>query len=182
MASKYKIIDHQAIHFITFATVQWIDLLTRSVYKDVIIDSLDFCIKNKGLKLYAYVIMTNHIHLIAAAEENYNLSDIIGDFKKFTSKSLMKTIQENHQESRKNWMIWLFKSAGRKNSNNKNFQIWQQDNRPIQLSTTEMIEQRLLYLHDNPVKERIVDAAEHYIYSSAIDYADGNGLLKVELI
>jgi dipeptidase len=91
--------------------------------------------------------------LIAAAREGFNLSDIWRDFKKFTSKKLFSSIEDNPQESRRSWMLWLFNPAGKDNSNNTNFQVWQQDNRPIALSNNEMVRQRLAYLHNNPVVE-----------------------------
>ena len=182
MSSKYKIVDHQALHFITFATVQWVDALSRPLYKDLIIESLNFCQREKGLKVYAYVIMSNHIHLIASAKEGANLSDILRDFKKFTSKQLIAEVKNNVQESRSNWMLWLFQSAGTRNSNNKTYQFWQQDNHPIELSSNELIDQRLDYIHNNPVKEGFVREPEHYPYSSAMDYAGGKGLMTVELI
>lgn len=178
MSSKYVIRDHQAPHFINFATVEWVDALSRPVYKDIVIDSIKHCQDNKGLMLYAYVIMNNHIHLIVSAKEGYNLSDILRDMKKHTSKKLLECIIENNQESRKRWMLWLFESAGKRNSNNKNYQFWQQDNRPIELSTAAMVDQRLNYIHQNPVKERIVNEPEHYVYSSVIDYVGGRGLIK----
>ncbi|MEQ8580637.1 MAG: transposase [Marinoscillum sp.] len=99
--------------------------------------------------LYAWCVMSNHVHLIVAAQEGGNLSEILRDFKKFTSKKILKEIEENLQESRKNWMLWLFRSAGEKNSNNVKYQFWQQDNRPVELSTNEMKDQRLDYLHNN---------------------------------
>ena len=182
MSSKYKIRNHQALHFITFAVVRWIDALSRPGYKDIIIESLEYCIEHKGLSLYAYVIMNNHVHLIASAKEGFNLSNILRDLKKFTSKELLKIIESNVQESRKNWMMWLFKSEGSNNNNNKNYQFWQQDNRPIELSTNKMIDQRLEYIHNNPVVEGIVFEAHHYKYSSAINYCGGKGLIKLEIL
>ena len=182
MSSKYKILEHQSPHFITFATVQWVDALTRPEYKHIILDSLRYCQKEKGLVLNAYVIMSNHVHLIASAKNGHNLSDILRDLKKYTSKQLVQEITNNTQESRKSWILWLFKSAGLNNSNNKDFQFWQQDNRPIQLSTNEMIDQRLEYIHQNPVKEELVWEPEHYAFSSAINYSGKRGLLEVELI
>ena len=137
MPSKYIISDHQSPHFITFATIQWVDALSRPHYKDLIVNSLRYCQQEKGLILYAYVIMSNHVHLIAAAKEDYNLSDILRDLKKYTSKKLIHEISNNHQESRKDWMMWLFKSAGKRNSNNKTHQFWLQNNHPFQLSTTK---------------------------------------------
>lgn len=126
--------------------------------------------------------MTNHIHLISNAAENYNLLNILRDFKKYTSKYLTHLITNNFQESRKSWLLWLIKSNGIKNNNNKDIQFWQQKNHPVELSNAEMVRQRLDYLHNNPVKEGIVSEPHHYLYSSAIDYAGGKGLLDIEFI
>ncbi|MFT7157151.1 MAG: putative transposase [Parvicella sp.] len=93
------------MHLITFATVQWVDALSRPLYKDVIVDSMKYCQKEKGLLVYACCIMSNHIHLIALAKEGHSLSDILRDFKKFTSKQLLKEISYNVSESRRDWML-----------------------------------------------------------------------------
>lgn len=182
MTAKYKIVDHQALHFITFATVQWVDALTRPEYKHIVVESLRFCQKEKGLILYAFVIMSNHVHLIASAADDYNLSDILRDLKKYTSKRLIKEISENPQESRKSWMMWLFKSAGEHNSNNQDFQFWRQDNHPIELTSNQMMEQKLDYIHWNPVRQELVWEPEHYPFSSASNYAGKKGLLEIVLI
>ncbi len=182
MSSKYKIVDHQALHFVTFATVQWVDALSRPDYKDIVMESLRYCINKKGLRLFAYVIMNNHVHLICSANEGYDLSGILRDLKKYTSKRIIKSIESNPRESRKNWMLWIFREAGKSNSNNKTYQFWQQDNHPIELSTNDMIDQRLDYIHRNPIVEGIVTEVEHYKYSSAIDYAGIKGLLEIEII
>jgi REP element-mobilizing transposase RayT len=127
--------------------------------------------------------MSNHIHLIASAKEGFELAAVIRDFKKFTSRKVIDSIESNIHESRKEWMIWMFKRAGAGNNNNKVYQFWQQDNHPIELSTNEMMDQRLSYLHENPVRAGIVNFESHYKYSSAVDYyEEGVGLLKVELL
>ena len=182
MSTKYKIRDQTKLHFISFAVVEWVDAFTRNLYKDILIESLRYCQQSKGLLLYAWCIMTNHLHLIISSVDGVKQEDIIRDFKKYTSKQLLKTIKENKQESRRNWMLWIFKKAGEKNSNNKNYQFWQQDNHPIELSTNAMMEQRLEYLHNNPVVAGIVDEPEHYVYSSARDYAGIKGLLDLVYI
>jgi REP element-mobilizing transposase RayT len=182
MASKYKFHNPEGIYFITYSVVEWIDVFTRPVYKDIIVESLKYAQQSKGLIIHAWVIMSNHIHLIASAEENHSLSDILRDHKKYTAKQIIKEIQENPEESRKNWMLWLFASHGNRNPNNKEYQFWQQDNHPIELDTTEMMNQRLEYLHYNPVKAGLVFEPEEYPYSSAIDYADGKGILKIVLL
>ncbi len=91
-------------------------------------------------------------------------------------------IRENPEESRKNWMLWLFKEAGKKNSNNKNYQFWRQDNHPIELSTNQLMDQKLAYIHNNPVEAGIVDEPESYLYSSARDYDGRRGLIKINFI
>ena len=143
MSTKYKIRDQTNLHFITFTVVEWVDVFTRSLYRNVLIDSLKYCQENKGLLLYAWCIMSNHVHLIISSKEGIKQEDIIRDFKKHTSKQLLKLIEENKQESRKNWMLWIFKKAGDRNSNNKNYQFCRQDNHTIELYKNIVMEQRI---------------------------------------
>lgn len=145
-------------------------------------ESLKYCQEHKGLIVHAYVIMSNHVHLIISTKRDRKLSDILRDFKTFTSKSLLATIENNTLESRRTWMMWLFKASGQRNSNNKYYQFWQQDNRPKELSSNEMMEQKLDYIHENPVKEGLVFAPEHYVYSSAVDYCGCKGILDLVLL
>ncbi|WP_179412871.1 REP-associated tyrosine transposase [Mucilaginibacter sp. E4BP6] len=177
MATRYHFGDNEKPHFITFAVVNWIGVFTREVYVQILLDSLKFCIEKKGLKLHAWAIMSNHVHLIASAQEGLKLADIMRDMKKFTSQRIIAAIEENQQESRKDWLLWMFKRAGAKNKNNDTYQFWQQDNHPIELSTNQMMDERIGYLHTNPVKAGIVWEPQHYKYSSAIDYyTEENGL------
>lgn len=182
MSRKYKFNNPEGLYFISFATVGWIDVFTRNIYKDIVVDSLKYCQQEKGLILYAWVIMSNHIHLIAEAKEGYLMQNIIRDLKKFTSKQILNVIENNDYESRKNWMLAIFKKSGEFNSNNTNYQFWQQNNHPIELTNNKMIDQKLDYLHNNPVKNGIVDIDEEYIYSSARNYAERVGLIDVELL
>ena len=182
MPSKYKFYNPEGVYFVTMSVVQWVDVFTRPVYKEIVVDSLNYSIQNKGLNIHGWVIMSNHLHLILSARGGSLLSDILRDFKKFTSKRIVAEIEDNIQESRKNWMLWIFKSAGVKNPNNKNFQFWQQDNHPVELDTNEMIDQRLNYLHENPVKMEFVENPEDFTYSSAKDYCGEKGLLKIEFL
>ncbi|MGI8636289.1 MAG: REP-associated tyrosine transposase [Segetibacter sp.] len=176
----YKIRDQYAVHFITFGVIEWIDVFTRRTYANIVLQSLVYCINNKGLKLHGWCIMSNHLHLIVSTA-NGNLSDILRDFKKFTSKQIITAVETNKQESRRNWMLWIFKKAGEKNSRNKEYQFWQQDNHAIQLETVEFTLDKLNYMHNNPVKAGIVDKAEEYLLSSARDYYYGKGgLIPIE--
>lgn len=182
MSSNYKISDPEGIYFCTFATIGWIDLFTRPIYKEIVIENLRYCQQQKGLRLFAWVIMTNHLHLIVG-HDNGKLSDVLRDFKSYTSKQLYKTIKEE-PESRRLWMLRMFEWAGRENPNNKAFQIWQQDNHPKLLLPYDdsFGRQKLEYIHMNPVRAGIVEEPEHYLHSSARDYADVKGLLDVEFL
>lgn len=181
MSRNYKFRDQESIYFISFATVYWIDVFVRPQYKDILVESINYCIKNKGLLVCGWVIMTSHVHMINGTEQD-KMQDIIRDIKKYTSKAVVQAIKDNPRESRREWMIWMFERAGKKNGNNTNFQFWQQNNKPIELSDSKMIDQKLTYLHNNPVEESFVIESYEYKYSSAIDYASGKGLIDIVLV
>jgi REP element-mobilizing transposase RayT len=113
--------------------------------------------------------MSNHVHLAVAAQ-HHNLSDVLRDFKKYTSKQLLQAIASYPQGSRKEWMLALFQQYGAQNSRNSYHQFWQQDNQPKELYTERFSQQKLDYIHNNPVEAGIVDKEEEYLYSSARDY------------
>ena len=182
MSSKYKVGEDEIPHFVTFSVVGWVDVFTREQYKEIIVESLKFCISSKGLVLHAWVIMTNHIHLILSSKEN-KIEHIVRDIKKFTSRQIIKAIQEHPHESRKEWMLNLFSFVGKYNSNNKEYQFWKQDYHPVELRNSVMFNQRLNYLHENPVRSGLVWEPWHYKYSSAIDYyTTEHGLIKLDLL
>jgi putative transposase len=177
--SRYLISDQHQSYFITCTIVSWIDLFTRPEYKNTIVDSLNYCIQEKGLILNGWVIMTNHIHFIGRCEEPKRMSDFLRDFKKFTSKKLATAISEI-PESRREWLL-EFNFEARKTHRAENYKIWQDDNHPIDLQYIDALE-KLNYIHNNPVKARIVELPAEYIYSSAKDYNGLGGLIKLELI
>ena len=178
MLDGYKIRDQALPHFITATIVDWIDVFTRKSYRDCVIECLDYCIKNKGMILYGYVIMSNHIHMIIQSEEG-KLSDLIRDFKKFTAKTILEKIQ-NEPESRREWMLERFKLATKTHSRNKNYQFWQYGNHPEEIYSNKFMWSKLDYIHLNPVRAGIVEKASQYIYSSASNYINDVGLLCIE--
>ena len=89
MSTKYKFKNSEGCYFISFSTVEWIDVFTRKDYKNILVENLRYCQQEKGLELYVWCIMTNHVHLIARAKEGYLLQDIIRDFKKHTIKVMI---------------------------------------------------------------------------------------------
>lgn len=182
MGRKYAIRDQLSVHSVTFTVVNWIDIFIRDHYKEIILSSLKYCQENKHLQVHAYCIMTSHVHLIISVSEG-NLSDVIRDFKSFTSRQIKELLQDKtNAESRREWMLWMFKRAGKKNKRNNSFQYWQQHNHPIELSTNEMIDQRLDYVHNNPVESGFVFKAEDWVWSSARQYAGEEGDLMLSYL
>lgn len=175
MSRKYKFHNPNGAYFISFAVVDWIHIFTRNKYNNIIIKSLQFCQKEKGLELFAWCLMPNHIHLMARATDGFLLQDILRDFKKFTSKAIKETITENGHESRKEWLLSQFEKP-------EGFRFWQADNKPIELWSNAVIKQKLDYIHQNPVEDGLVYRPEDYLYSSASAYAGEEGLLDVMLI
>ncbi|MCB0807289.1 MAG: transposase [Bacteroidales bacterium] len=171
----------EGIYFIPSAIINWIDVFVREEYFAVMADSLNYCIENKGRILHGYCIMPSHIHLIFK-DANNKPSKLLKEFKTCTSKQLKKEIEANPQESRKEWLMDMMKEAGLKNSNVKSHQFWQQHNHPTELWSNYVIDQKLDYLHNNPVEAGFVDEPVHWKYSSARDYAKIKSYIKVELI
>ncbi|PXV69221.1 REP element-mobilizing transposase RayT [Dysgonomonas alginatilytica] len=168
------------IYFVTMTVTNWIDVFTRPDYKHIIIDSLNYCSAKKGLNIHAWVLMTNHLHLLISSEQN--ISDILRDFKKYTSKQLTQNISENISESRKEWLLNLFGYAASIDKKVKNYKFWQEGNN-IQLVYSESYcKQKIDYIHQNPVKAEIVNCPEDYRYSSANDYMGNKGLVEIIII
>ncbi len=169
MTTSYQIKDQEAMHFLTFQVVDWLDIFTRKVYKDIIIDSFKYNIENKGFQIFAYVIMSNHIHLIAHSSIG-KLSSTIRDIKKFTCKKIIETILEIN-ESRRDWLLNRFKFRASQHSRNELYQVWTHENHAVYLYSNEFIKEKIEYIHENPVKAGYVQRAEDYLYSSARNYA-----------
>ena len=180
---RYLISDQNGLYFITFTVIDWGDVFTRKEYKIVITDSMNYCIHKKGLIVYSWVIMSNHIHVIWQAKEGFRLSDIVRDFKKFTAKRILKMI-ENETESRKIWLLRKFEYAGTRLKRISRYKFWKDDNHAILLepNNIKMIDQKLDYIHNNPVRAMIVEQPEDYIFSSAKDYSDETGFVNVILL
>ncbi|MEM8893710.1 MAG: transposase [Bacteroidota bacterium] len=180
MSHKYKAKLKGELYFITVTVIDWVDLLTRPVYKDSIIESLKYCQKAKDLNVHAYVIMSNHWHGIVSSDEQ-PLEGIMRDMKKFTSKRLIELIQTTN-ESRSVWMLKKFAFAANRVLKGVNYKVWQDGYHAIHLSSNTMIDQRLDYIHQNPVRAGLVYEPEHYVYSSARDYAGTSGLMTLQML
>ena len=172
MAFAYTIKDQRAIHFVTFTVHQWVDVFSRQLYVDKFLESVVFCQKEKGLEVYAWVVMSNHCHFILRAKAN-NLSDVIRDFKKFTAKSIYKTILENKRESRREWLLLLL-------SHNNKIWFWEEGYHGEEVCSLDFYNSKLEYIHMNPVRAGIVEKEEEYLNSSCGDvYGIRKGKLEL---
>jgi putative transposase len=179
-ADGFKIRDQSAYHFLTFTVVGWIDIFSRQCYRNLIINSFKYCQEHKGLKIGAWVIMSNHIHVIWKAQHN-NLSDVIRDFKTFTSKAISKQINQP-TESRKDWLLYLLSYYAKKTNANEHFKVWTNNNHPEAIYSEAFLLSKLNYIHQNPIRASIVTEADHYLYSSAVDYSGSKGLVDIEFL
>lgn len=174
MSEKYKT-HSNGLYFVSFSVIGWIDVFTRREYQEILIESLDYCQKNKNLKLYCYCIMPSHVHFITYSE-NAELSGTLRDLKSFTAKQLFKTIAENPQESRKEWLLNQFRYYGGKNSPKQETQFWHHGNHPFFLYSQAMIKQKVDYIHMNPVEAGFVNQPHEWRMSSANEH----GPIKVD--
>ena len=152
--------------------IHWIDFFIRNEYREIFINSVKYCQAHKGLEVFAWCIMTSHIHMIIRANNGNRLQDVIRDLKSFTSRSARKTLENPDliAESRREWLLHMMYLAGKYNSNNKDYQFWQQHSNQIELNTNELMDRTLDYIHMNLVKTGFVEVPEAWVYSSARDY------------
>lgn len=164
--SEYRKTYEGGLFFITLTVVGWIDVFTRKEYADIIVENLEFCQKEKDLAIFVYVIMPSHIHLIVRRNEGL-LSDWLRDFKSYTAKQIIKEIENGGFESRKEWLLHLFKYHAKFQAQNSKYMFWQKSNHPTDLFTEKAIKQKTDYIHQNPVAANLVTEESYYHYSSA---------------
>ncbi len=176
MSKKYKFKDNDKLYFVTLTINKWIDLFIRNEYKNIFLESITYCQKTKGLEIYGWVIMTSHIHMIIGSNKE-NLSNILRDLKKYTSKKIKEFLFSINIESRKEWFLKLLVD------NKGNFRLWLPENHPIELDNNKIIDQKLDYIHKNPINAGFIEKEEDWLYSSAKDYfCNQKGLIDINFI
>jgi len=168
-------------YFVTLTVTGWIDVFTRINHKNTIIDSLKYCIANKGLNVYAYCLMTNHLHMIVNCNEPFVLKNTIRDLKKFTSQKIIEQI-ENEHESRREWMLSIFATAAYNSPKHKKYKFWQTGSHAIELYSEKFVWDKINYIHDNPVRAKFVSKPEVWIYSSASNYQNQESILNEVIV
>jgi len=179
MGSRYKIRDSDGLYFLTFTVVGWVDLFIRNVYRDCLISSFNYCHREKGLNIHAFVIMTSHLHLIVSSRPGYDLKSTIRDMKKHTSKELLKLIKEI-PESRREWLLNKFSYEAQRSSRGKDYLLWQEGYHARQIETNGFLDGKLDYIHHNPVEGGFVSRPEDFVYSSARNYCGELGVMEID--
>lgn len=180
----YSIQKGPNVYFLTLTMVDWLDVFVRPEFARHVLDSLTYCTQKKGLLLHGWVLMTSHLHLLASAAEGADLSAIVRDFKKFTARQILDDLTQNRvHESRSTAFLRSFAWHGSTNANNERYQVWQSDNHAVHVYSADFAEQKLRYIHENPVTAGWVTEPWHYRYSSALDYMTGSrGIVPVCLL
>jgi REP element-mobilizing transposase RayT len=175
MRSRYKIAELEAPHFITCTIVGWLPVFTRAKYFDIIIAALTFCRQQKGLRLHAYVILDNHLHLIVSSD---NLSQVIRDFKRHTGKGILALARQDDKQ----WLLKQFEFFKSGHKGESRHQVWQEGVHPQAITSEEILRQKLDYIHFNPVKIGLVDCPADWRYSSARNFSGSDGVLEIDLV
>jgi REP element-mobilizing transposase RayT len=188
MSDKYRIKDNDKAYFITMTTVGWVDVFTRKEQKLQLINSIKYCQKNKELVVFAYCLMPSHLHMICKADEGFNLSDILRDFKTYTSKKIIEIIHEEPESRREclpageAGMLDYFSTACKHLKRNQKFKVWQDGNHAKEIFSSSFLYEKLEYIHNNPVEDLIVEKPEDYLFSSARNYAGLDSYLDILLL
>ncbi|MBK1646163.1 transposase [Thiocapsa imhoffii] len=171
--SRYRFLGNDAPYFLTMTISQWLPIFTRPATVEVILDSWRYLQAHRGFRLHGYVILENHLHLIARAPE---LDRDVQRFKSFTARQLIRVLEEAGAR-RLLTMLRLFKDEGKREST---YQVWEEGSHPQRIEHEAVMRQKLDYVHNNPVKRGYVDLPEHWRWSSARDYLGQPGLIEVD--
>ena len=176
MRSRYKIVEPDGLYFLTCTIVDWIPVFQSHPYFDIITNSLTFCRANKGMRLYAYVIMENHLHLIAGAPDP---SGVIRAFKGFTAREIVAMAESTGRSG----LLNEFMKHKKRYKENSQFQIWQEGAHPQIIRDDDTLNQKIEYIHNNPVRRGYVDAPEHWRYSSARNYySNDHSVMEIDAL
>lgn len=177
MTEKYPIVEPQGCYSLTLNAIDRVDIFIRPFFKQIIVESLNYFIEKKGLIVYGWCLMTNHLHLFVKPKDGLDLSTIISDFKAFTAKIILEDLN-TEPEIRRAWIMKRIREAALFDK----LEVWENSDHPVHIDTDqkENIDEHLKQIHNNPVRNKIVAMPQDYLHSSARNYAGLNGLVNIE--
>jgi len=170
--SRYSIAEQAQPHFLTCTVVEWLPVFTRHEAVQILFDSWSYLQSNHGLKLYGFVVLENHIHAVAQAD---NLMSSWGNFKSYTARRIIDLLKAYSADA----ILKRLHFARKAHRSDREHQFWQEGSHPQIIEGKEILRQKLEYIHQNPVKRGYVDEPEHWRWSSARCYAGREGLVEV---
>ena len=171
--TRYRIYDDDCPHFMTCTIVGWLPVFTRPETVQILFDSWKFLTQEKDFQLYGYVVLENHLHMVASAPY---LSNVVKSFKLYTVRRILDVLEANGE---KVLLVKLRLLKRHHKARKLDYQVWQEGSKPKQILSDEMMEQKLDYSHQNPVKRGYVDDPTHWRSSSARNYHGMEGLIDV---
>ena len=171
--SRYTITEPDKPHFMTCTVVEWLPVFTRPYTVQIVLDCWRYQREHEVLKLFGYVILENHLHFIAQAE---NLNKCVHSFKSFTARQLIDYLQAHHAEH----LLSRLRFAKRAHKMDREYQFWQEGVHAELVFSEAMMREKLNYIHANPVKRGYVRLPEHWRYSSASHYAGLDSLIDID--
>ena len=176
---KYRVYPETCnVYFVTCTIVQWQCVFKEERYSQIILDSLNFCRANKGLYLLSYVIMLNHLHMIVSYQENANLSNIMRDFKRHTSKKIAEQLIQDNEKL----FLHIFEKTAKDEGQGVKCKIWQDEFHPEAIYSEKWFNEKMMYLHLNPVRKGFVIRPEDWKYSSARNWInDDHSIMTLDL-
>ncbi|MEA2103830.1 MAG: transposase [Candidatus Cloacimonadota bacterium] len=175
MRSRYKFEKIPGnIYFVTFTVIGHIPIFTNSLYNNILINNFKFYQEHENLKIFYYVIMDNHLHLIV--RHDHDVSKVIKNYKSFTAKEMIKSLHKDKRE----WILYLLKYYKKQHKQNSTYQFWEEGSHPKLISDTKMLYQKIGYIHRNPVKRGLVAKPEDWYYSSAKNNAGLDNCFEID--
>lgn len=173
--------NHNRIYHVKFNTINSIDVLTYAVYNNIILDSWKYCVNHRELKIYAYCILTNEVHLIVSSGDD-TLEETITASKSFVTRRITEAMHRSEYDMRKGWLMKIFRESALSEEIDMGYQIWEQGNTLVRLNTSEEVLAKIKEIHLLPLKAGLIDDSLAWVYSSAGDYAGIKGHLEIDFI
>jgi len=170
--TRYRIYETEYPYFLTCTVVGWLPVFTRPEAVQILFDCWHFLRRNRNLELYGYVVLENHLHLIASAPD---LANVMKSFKMFTARAILELLERHAAEV----LLRQLRALKLRHKTRSEYQVWQEGSHPKQIGNDDTMRQKLEYMHNNPVKRGYVDDPVHWRYSSARNYAGLPGLAEV---
>jgi len=170
--SRYRIFETEYPYFMTATVVAWLPVFCQPAMVEIILNSWRFLQRERGVQIFGFVVMENHLHWIA---QGPSLAEQVGRFKSYTARCIIDELEKRGHKT----LLEELRYYKLRHKVDQTHQLWQEGSHPQQIQGDEMMLQKLEYVHDNPVRRGYVDDQVHWRYSSARNYAGKPGLIDV---